>query len=66
MSNADRSFKVQFNSTNNSYSKIKFNKTTNHFQPKTEVTPTEEDIYYDEIIYYDGGGVDGWLSKDDM
>lgn len=66
MNSADRSFKIQFNSSNNSYSKIKFNKTENHFQPKAEITPTEEDIYYDEIIYYDGGGVEGWLLKDDM
>lgn len=66
MNSSDRSFKVQFNSSNNSYSKIKFNKTENHFKPKAEITPTEEDIYYDEIIYYDGGGVEGWLQKDDM
>ena len=61
MNNADRSFKVQFNTSNNFYSKIKFSKTENHFKPKAEVTPKEEDIYYDEVIYYDGGGVDGWL-----
>lgn len=105
MSNIDRSFKVQFNGSNNSYGNLKFTKTSNNFssktklvssqtdkqfevhfsssdnnfssktnlnntsntfKPKAEVTPTEEDIYYDEIIYYDGGGVDGWLSKEDM
>lgn len=57
----DRGFKIQFNTSNNTYSKIKFVKTENHFKPKAEVTPKEEDVYYDEIIYYDGGGVDGWL-----
>ena len=105
MSNIDRSFKVQFNGSNNSYGNLKFTKTSNNFssktklvssqtdkqfevhfsssdnnfkskanlndtsntfKPKAEVTPTEEDIYYDEIIYYDGGGVDGWLSKEGM
>ena len=60
MNNSDRSFKVQFNSSNNSYSKLKFNRTSNNFKPKAEVTPTEEDIYYDEIIYYDGGDVYGY------
>ena len=56
----DRSFKVQFNSSNNVYSKLKFNRVSNNFKPKAEVTPTEEDIYYDEIIYYDGGDVHGY------
>ena len=58
--NSDRSFKVQFNTSGNTYSKIKFSRTTNNFKPKAEVTPTEQDIYYDEIIYYDGGGVHGY------
>lgn len=60
MNNADRSFKLQFNSSNNNYSKLNFNKSTNNFKPKAEVTPTEEDIYYDEVIYYDGGDVYGY------
>ena len=58
--NSDRSFKVQFNTSGNTYSKIKFNRTANNFKPKAEVTPTEQDIYYDEIIYYDGGDVHGY------
>ena len=60
ISNSDRSFKVQFNTSGNTYSKIKFNRTANTFKPKAEVTPTEQDIYYDEIIYYDGGDVHGY------
>ena len=60
MNSVDRSFKVQFNSSNNFYSKLKFNRTSNNFKPKAEVTPTEQDIYYDEIIYYDGGDVYGY------
>ena len=60
LNNSDRSFKVKFNSSNNSYSKLKFNRTQNTFKPKAEVTPVEQDIYYDEIIYYDGGNVEGY------
>lgn len=60
LNNADRSFKVKFNSSGSSFSKIKFNQTQNTFKPKAEVTPVEEDIYYDEIIYYDGGDVHGY------
>ena len=59
-SHNDRSFKVQFNTSNNTYSKLKFNRTSNNFKPKAEVTPVEQDIYYDEIIYYDGGDVYGY------
>ncbi len=58
--NNDRSFKVQFNNSTNVYSKLKFNRTSNNFKPKAEITPTEEDIYYDEVIYYDGGDVHGY------
>lgn len=60
LNNTDMSFKVKFTSLENSYSKIKFNKTQSMFKPKAEITPVEEDIEYDEIIYYDGGGVEGY------
>ena len=60
LNNSDRSFKVKFNSSINSFSKIGFNRAQNTFKPKTEVTPVEQDIYYDEIIYYDGGDVHGY------
>ena len=59
-SNIDRDFIIQFNSINNMYSKLRFSRSSNTFKPKTEVTPTEQDIYYDEIIYYDGGDVHGY------
>ena len=57
---ADRSFKIKFNSSGNNYAKINFNRTENTFKPKSEITPTEKDIYYDEIVYYDGGDVYGY------
>ena len=60
LNNSDRSFKVKFNSSSNSFSKIGFNRTQNIFKPKAEVTPVEQDVYYDEIIYYDGGDVHGY------
>ena len=59
-SNTDRSFKIQFNTSDNTYSKLKFNRTSNGFTPKAEITPVEQDIYYDEVIYYDGGDVHGY------
>jgi len=58
--NSDRKIRVKFSSSTNTYSKINFNKSQNNFKPKSEITPTEEDIYYDEVIYYDGGDVRGY------
>ena len=60
LNNSDRSFKVKFNSSNNSFSKIRLNRTQNTFKVKAEVTSVEQDIYYDKIIYYDGGDVYGY------
>lgn len=60
MNSIDRNFKIKFNSSGNSYSKIGFNKSENNFKPKSEITPTEKDIYYDEVIYYDGGDIYGY------
>lgn len=56
----DRTFKVKFSSSNNTYSKLNFNKTNSTFKPKAEITPTDKEIYYDEVIYYDGGDVYGY------
>ena len=58
--NLDRSFKLQFSTSNNIYSNLKFSKSTNYFKPKTEVAPIEQNIYYDEVVYYDGGDVKGY------
>lgn len=60
INNSGNNFKIKFNSSNNTYSKIGFSKTQNNFEPKTEVTPVEKDIYYDEVIYYDGGDAKGY------
>lgn len=60
MNGGNLNFKIQFNNSNNNYSNLRFTKVSNNFTPKAEVTPTEENIYYDEIIYYDGGDVYGY------
>ena len=60
MNQTDRVFNVKFSSSNNSFSKLKFNKSGNTFKPKAQITPTQQDIYYDEVIYYDGGNVEGY------
>ena len=52
--------KVKFSSTDTAYSNIGFHKTSNDFSPDTHIKPTDEDIYYDEVIYYDGGDVYGY------
>lgn len=52
--------KPQFTGSNSLYSNTQFNDSQNTFIPKAEVTPVEEDIYYDEVIYYDGGNVEGY------
>ena len=36
-------------------------KTNSSIDAKTDINNTpEEDVWYDEIIYYDGGGVEGY------
>lgn len=58
MNSKDRLFRVKFN-TEKTF-KPKFGKTESHFKPKAEVTPVEQDIYYDEVVYYDGGNIEGY------
>ena len=59
-SKIDRTIKMDFNNSNNLYSGINMSKSNNDIGSRIEVTPSREDIYYDEIIYYDGGDVDGY------
>lgn len=59
-SKIDRTIKMDFNNSNNLYSGINMSKSDNDIGSRIEVTPSREDIYYDEIIYYDGGDVDGY------
>lgn len=56
----DNRFKLKFSSAKSEFSNLKFNKTSNDFGINTNVHSTDEDVYYDEIVYYDGGGVEGY------
>lgn len=57
----EREFKVSF-SSNNKTIKSTFSKTTTSFNSKIEPNSKQssEEIVYDEIVYYDGGGVEGY------
>lgn len=58
----DKTFKVAFAPSTQTFSKIKFEKTSSiltDFKAEINTAPPQE-IYYDEIIYYDGGGVEGY------
>lgn len=58
----DKLFKVRFNSSSNAFNNIKFQKTDRILKETKMETggKSSEDIYYDEIIFYDGGGVEGY------
>jgi hypothetical protein len=56
----DHSFKLKFSSSESVFKNIHLNKTASNLDIHSNVSPTEEDITYDEVIYYDGGGVEGY------
>lgn len=56
----EKVFKTVFNSSQNNYSKIKFTKTSTIIDTKIDINNKPEEIYYDDVIIYDGGGVDGY------
>ena len=58
--NVDRSLKINFSTQNKEFTNLHFTKTNSNLDVSTSVRPTDEDIYYDEIVYYDGGGVEGY------
>ena len=58
--NLNQAIKVEFTNIDNSYSNISMNKIDNAIDSKTEVEPVERDIYYDKVIFYDGGDVKGY------
>ena len=56
----NNSFNIQFNSSNKTFSP-KFSQKEWESKPKVEPNVTSpEEIYYDEIVIYGGGGVDGY------
>lgn len=56
----DKHFKIKLNSSESF--KPKFEKTSSNFENfKADLNGSSpQDIYLDEIIYYDGGGVEGY------
>ena len=53
--------KVKLSSSKNLYKEIDFTKIDSAFSSKMSPSnSTPIDIIYDEVIYYDGGGVDGY------
>ena len=58
--NQDKTFKVKFNSSTNNFNKIKFKSSNIGIDSNFQPTPDGEEVYYDSIIDYDGGGVDGY------
>lgn len=59
--NKDNTFHLKFNSSYSEPMKLKLNKISSTIDIKADMNcAPSEDIYYDEIIYYDGGGVDGY------
>lgn len=62
----DKTFKVTFAPSNQTFSGIRMEKTSQVLTNfKAEIgTSKPQDIYYDEIVYYDGGGVEGYGDED--
>lgn len=56
----NKTMKVNFSEANNQYTKIGLNKISQEINPDIYIRPVKEDIYYDEIIFYDGGDVYGY------
>ena len=58
--NQDKTFKVKFNSSKNNFGKIKFKSSNINIDSNFQPTSDSDEVYYDSIIDYDGGGVDGY------
>ena len=56
----NRTIKVNLISPGNIYSDINMSKTSNDFGSRMETMNNEKDIYYNEVVYYDGGDVKGY------
>ena len=56
----DMTFKIKFASDGFKPMKVKLNKDEKDLSINGNFDTNTEDLYYDEIIYYDGGGVEGY------
>lgn len=50
----------QVNAKKKNYSKLNFTKTDSNFKVQSALDSTDKEIYYDDVIYYDGGDVYGY------
>ena len=57
--NDNKNIKVKLNSSSNNF-KPSLSKTSNDFNTSIYTGEEPEDIYYDEVVIYDGGGVEGY------
>ena len=60
MSNEDRSFKVKLNTSKSKPMKVQLNKTSSVLDTRMDTNAPAEETYFDDIIIYDGGDVDGY------
>ena len=60
MSNEDRFFKVKLNSSKSKPIKVQLNKSSSVMDTRMDTNAPAEDVYYDEVVIYDGGDVDGY------
>ena len=60
MSNEDRTFKVKFNTLKTKPVKVQLNKTSSVLDVRMDTNAPAEETYFDDIIIYDGGDVDGY------
>lgn len=60
IANSNRVFKMKFNTSNNDFGKMKMKTSNIDIDSNFEPTDKPDEVYYDEIIDYDGGGVDGY------
>ena len=58
----DKRYRTRFqvSAKKNNYSDLHFQKTDSSFKLKSALDSKDKDLYYDEVIYYDGGDVHGY------
>ena len=60
MSNEDRTFKIKLNTSKSKPIKVRLNKTSSDLDIRMDTNAPAEETYFDDIIIYDGGDVDGY------
>ena len=58
--NEDKVFKVKLIASQSKPMKIKLNKVEEVIDVHGDFDSSPEDVYYDDVVYYDGGGVEGY------